>query len=130
LKIFQNGDTIQDGGFLTSETYIFLIALKTSIFNRFQKLECIRNVFLLTTFYRKNVFSKIQNGGFFEDDVIFEKKSTIFQTGRSHPKLNIFQIQIKEICSTTTQDIPKKIAKENFPRWWIFSKCRLYFFLV
>jgi hypothetical protein len=31
---------------------------------------------------------------------------------------------------TTTQDVPKKIAKENLQRWWIFSKWCLYFFLV
>jgi hypothetical protein len=59
----------------------------------------------------KNVFSKIQNGGFSEDDVIFEKKSTFFQQGRSHPKLNIFQILKKQFCCTNTQDIPIFFAK-------------------
>jgi hypothetical protein len=49
--------------------------------------------------------------------------------GRSHPKLNFFQIWKRQFCSIKTQDIQTKIAKENFPRWRIFSKCRLYFFL-
>jgi hypothetical protein len=40
-------------------------------------------------------FSKIQNGGFFEDDVIF-------------------QILKKQSYSTKIQDIPKKFAKKNF----------------
>jgi hypothetical protein len=51
------------------------------------------NVFLISNFGRKNFFvSKIHNGGLFENDVIYEGKSTLFQKGPSHPKLNIFHI--------------------------------------
>jgi hypothetical protein len=55
---------------------------------------------------------------FFEEDVTFEKKSTFFQKGPSHPKLNFFQIHKKQSCSTKAQDIPKK-------RWRTFLKWRL-----
>jgi hypothetical protein len=100
---------------MASETNnFFILPSKLQFSTDFKKLECIRSAFLLSNFYRKHYFSKIQNGGFFEDDVIFEKKSTFFQTGRSHPKLNFFQIRKRQFCSTKTQDIPKKIAKENF----------------
>jgi hypothetical protein len=100
---------------MASETYIFLILLSKLQFSTdFKKLECIRSVFLLSNFYRKYFFSKIQNGGFFEDDVNFEKKSTFFQTGRSHPKLNFFHIRKNQICSTTTQDVPKNLPKKIF----------------
>jgi hypothetical protein len=47
--------------------------------------------FYYLTFVGKT-FSTIQNGGFFEDDVIFEKKSTFFQKSSTHPKLNFFKV--------------------------------------
>jgi hypothetical protein len=116
---------------MASETCIFVIFVsKLQFLTDFKNFDCIRSVFLLSNFCRKNFFfSKIQNGGFFEDDAIFEKKSTFFQKGPFHPKLNFFQILKKQSCSTKTQDIQKKIAKENFPRWRIFLKWRLYFSL-
>jgi hypothetical protein len=43
----------------------------------------------------------------------FLRKNLFF----SHPELNFFQILKKQSCSTKTQDIPKKFAKQNFPRW-------------
>jgi hypothetical protein len=65
IKIIQNG---------VRNLYFRNVGLKTQIINRFQK-SCIRSVFLLSKFCGKNFFSKIQNGGFFEDDVSFEKKT-------------------------------------------------------
>jgi hypothetical protein len=51
---------------MASETNIFLILLSKLQFSTdFKKLECIH--------YGKNLVSKIQKSGFFEDDVIFEK---------------------------------------------------------
>jgi hypothetical protein len=102
-------------------------ALKTSIFNRFQKTLLHSKRASLSYFYRL-FFSKIRNGGFFIDDVIFEKKSTVFQTGCSHPKQKNVQIWKKTILEYKDSRYTKKIAKEYFPRWRIFSKWRLYSF--
>jgi hypothetical protein len=48
-------------------------------------LSAFEASFYYLTFVEKTFFSKIQNGGFFEDYVIFEEKSTFLQNGPSHP---------------------------------------------
>jgi hypothetical protein len=104
---------------MASETKIFVIFLSKLQFSTdFKNLDCVRS-------FRKKTFSKIQNGGFFEDDVIFGDKSTFFQQGRSHPKLNFFQI----LKRNSLVQIPKKIAKENFQRWRRYARWRLDYFL-
>jgi hypothetical protein len=55
-----------------------------------------------------HLFFLIQNGS-----VIFEKKTTFFQKGPSHPKLNFFQILTKQSCRPKTQDVRKKNQKKN-----------------
>jgi hypothetical protein len=68
---------------ITSETCIFVILFSKLQFpTNFKNFECFQSAFLVS----KNFFQKIQNGGFFEDDVIFEKKSTFFK--RVLPTLN------------------------------------------
>jgi hypothetical protein len=114
---------------MASDTYIFLILLSKLQFSTdFKKLECIRSVFLLSNFYRKSKmadFSKMTS--FLRKNLLF----TFFKRVVPTPILTQFFSNPKmQFCSTKTQDIPKKIAKENFPRWRIFSKWRLYFFLV
>jgi hypothetical protein len=112
---------------MASETCIFVILVsKLQFLTDFKNLDYIRSVFLFSNFCGF-FFSKIQNGGFFEDDVIFEKKLTFFQKGPAYPKLNYFQILKKQSCSKKTKYIPKKFF---FPRWRIFSKWRLYFLLA
>jgi hypothetical protein len=73
-------------------------------------------------------FSKIQNGGLFEDDVIFEKKIVIFSK-ESHLKLNFFQIPKQQSCSTKTQEIPKKLPKKTFQYGGYFHNGVCNFFL-
>jgi hypothetical protein len=60
----------------------------------------------------------ITNGGFFEVDVIFEKKkSTFFRTGRSHPKINLFQIlknnSVVQRPKIYQKKLPKKILQNG-----------------
>jgi hypothetical protein len=63
--------------------------------------------FYYLTFMEKPCF-KNPKSGFYEDDIIFEKKSIFFK--QSFPlKLNFFLIQKKQFCITKTQDIPKKL---------------------
>ena len=73
---------------------------------------------------------KIQNGGIFQDGVIFEKKSTFRREGLSHPKLNFFQKPKTSFCSAKTQDIPKKFAKKNFTKWRKYPRWRLCIFFI
>jgi hypothetical protein len=96
-EIWQFGRNIQNG---VRNLYFRNFVLKIQFLTDFKNLDCIRSVFLLSNFCWKNFFSKIQNGGFFEDDVIFEKKSTFFQKvlPSSHPKLDFFQILKKQSC--------------------------------
>jgi hypothetical protein len=57
------------------------------------------------------------------------QKSTFFK--RVVPTLNYFIFKsVKSNSVVQRPMIPKKIAKENFPRWRIFSTWRLYFFCV
>jgi hypothetical protein len=110
---------------ISSETCIFVILVsKLQFLTDFKNPDCIRSVCLLFIFCRKNFFSKIQNGGLFEDDVNFDKKIDFFQTGPSHPKLIFFKFSKSNLLVQKTQNIPKKFAKEHFPRWRIFSKRR------
>jgi hypothetical protein len=63
---------------MAPETYIFVILLsKHQFFTDFKNLDCILELLFIDFF-----FSKIQNGEFFEDDVIFEK---LFFSNRSFP---------------------------------------------
>jgi hypothetical protein len=55
---------------MASVTCTFVILLSKLQFST--DFKCIQSVFLLSNFCRI-FFSKIQNGGIFEDDVIFEK---------------------------------------------------------
>jgi hypothetical protein len=59
-------------------------------------------------------FSKIQNGGFFEDDVIFEKKSTFFQTGRSTLNSIFFKSEQSNTVVQRPKIYQKKLPKEIF----------------
>jgi hypothetical protein len=59
-------------------------------------------------------FSKIQNGGFFEDDAIFEKKSTFFSTTFSTLNSTFFQYLKKQFCGTNTQKYTKKNCQTKF----------------
>jgi hypothetical protein len=63
------------------KSVFFVIVSKLQILTNFKNLDCIRVFLLLSNFCRKIFFSKKQKGGFFEDDVIFEKKSTFLQKG-------------------------------------------------
>jgi hypothetical protein len=77
----------------------------------------------------KNHFSKIQNGGFFEDDVIFEKKSTFFN--RIVPTLNsTFSNPQKAILLYKYPKIyKKKLPKKIFQDGGYFQNGVFTFFL-
>jgi hypothetical protein len=88
---------------------IFKMASETCIF---KNLGCIQSVFLLSNFCRNFFFfSKIQNGGFFEEDVIFEKKSTFFK--KVLPILNT--TYFKSLKSNLMIQRPK-IYHKNLPK--------------
>jgi hypothetical protein len=76
----------------------------------------------LPNFCRKNFSSKIQNGGFFEDDIIFEKKSTFFKRVLPTSNSTFFKFSKSNLVEQRPKIYQKKIAKANFPRWRIFSK--------
>ena len=125
LKIFRF-DKMAAKYKMASKTYVFVFLLPNLQFSsQFKNLFCIQSVLILSNFYRKNFFSKIQNGGFFQDDVIFQKKLTFFQESLSHPKLNFFQILKTSFCSAKTQYIAKKIAKNFFTKWRRYLRWRL-----
>jgi hypothetical protein len=85
---------------MAAGTYISLILLSNLQFSTdFKKL------------YRKNFFSKIQNGGFFEDDVIFEKKLTFFK--RVVPTLNSTFLKSEKSKSVVQRP---KIYQKNLPK--------------
>jgi hypothetical protein len=62
---------------MASETYIFLFCSQNL---NFQPISKNLNAFEASLYYLTFI-EKTQNGGFFEDDVIFEKKSTFFLNG-------------------------------------------------
>jgi hypothetical protein len=101
FEILQNGPNFPNG---VRNLNFPNFAPKTSIFNWFQ-IPWMHSMH----FIEKKLYSKIRNGGFFEDGVIFEKKKHFFPKGSSHPKLNFFQILKKQSCSSKTQDIAKKL---------------------
>ena len=124
LRIFRF-DKMAAKSKMASKTCVFVFSLPhLQFWSDFKNLFCIWSVLQLPNFHRKNFFSKIQNGGFFQDGVIFQKKSTIFHEGLSHPKLKFFQIPKTSFCSAKTQYIPKKFAKKNFTKWRIYPRWR------
>jgi hypothetical protein len=86
---------------MASEIFIFVVLLSILQFlTDFKNIECIQRVFLtsnLSIFF----FSKIQNGGFFDDDVIFEKNLTFFHKGPTLKRPKIYQ---KFLPKKTFQD--------------------------
>jgi hypothetical protein len=114
---------------MASETCFFVILLpKLQFSTDFKNLDCIRSVFLLINFCRKNLFSKIQNGGFFEDDVIFEKKSTFFK--RVLPTINstLFKFSKNNLVVQRPKIYQKNLPKKIFQDGGYFQKGVCTFF--
>ena len=109
--------------------FVFLLS-KLHFVSDFKNLFCIQSVCSLSNFHGRNIFSKIQNGGIFQDGVIFEKKSTFRREGLSHPKPNFFQKPKTLLCSAKRQDIPKKFAKKKFTKWRKYPRWRLCIFFI
>jgi hypothetical protein len=102
FEVRQNGRKVQNGKFCSQN------------FN-FQPVS--KNLTAFEASFLKNFFSKIQNSGFFEDDVIFEKKSTFFN--RVVPTLNstLFKSSksnsVVKILKIYQKILPKKISKDG-----------------
>jgi hypothetical protein len=115
---------------MASETCIFVILVsKLQFLTDSKNLACIRSVFLLSNSCSKNLFTKIQNGGFFEDYVIFEKKSTFFQ--RVLPTLNstFFKFLKSNLVVQRPKILQKNLSKKFFQDGGCFQNGVFTFFL-
>jgi hypothetical protein len=95
---------------------IFLILLSNFNFQPLSKnLTAFEASFYYLTFIENNFFSKIQYGGFFKDDVIFEKKSTFFK--RVVPTLNSTLFKSQKSKSVVKRPmIYQKIYQRKFSK--------------
>jgi hypothetical protein len=86
-------------------------------------------VSLLSNFGRKNLFSKIQNGGFFEDDVIFEKKSTFFKRVLPTLSSTFFKFSKSNLIVQRPKIYQQYLPKKNFQDGGYFQNGICTFFL-
>jgi hypothetical protein len=101
---------------MASETYIFLFLLSKLQFSTdFKKLERIRSVFLLSNFYRKKLFSKIQNGYFYGFYGCMSANGLILVFTLLNDKKNIIKFF----------RAPEHGGTKN-PPFWIFGKSFFY----